>query len=103
MYGYIGTPSTAPSDANGFAEYTVLELNGHDAVISGHTPPGTSTNPSALLVNNGYVLDSTSGGYGPGKVIIDGHSSTTYGGAKAKGAGYYQNTVLTINHGLFQA
>jgi hypothetical protein len=67
------------SDTNTSAN---LELNGQNAIVAG-----------GLLVNNGYVSDSTP--VGNGTIIAD------YG-ALVKGAGQYDNPVLTRNGGRFQ-
>src|SRR5207249_2602964 len=60
-----------------------IDLNGHNAVVAG-----------GLFVNNGYVVDS--GPAGTATVVAD------YG-AFVKGAGFYQNPVVTQNGGRFQA
>jgi hypothetical protein len=74
---FIGTPATASQLAAG------IDLNGKNAVVAG-----------GLLVNNGFVVDTAAGS--PGRVIAD------YG-ALVKGAGFYQNPVITQNGGKFQA
>jgi autotransporter-associated beta strand protein len=58
-----------------------IDLHGQNAVVGG-----------GLFVNNGYVVDSM----GSHAVIAD------YG-ALVKGAGFYQNTVQTVNGGKFQS
>jgi autotransporter-associated beta strand protein len=74
---FIGTPATAGTFVAG------IDLNGKNAVVAG-----------ALLVNNGYVVDTAPGA--PGRVIAD-------FGALVKGAGFYQSPVITQNGGKFQA
>jgi T5SS/PEP-CTERM-associated repeat protein len=60
-----------------------IDLHGNNAVVAG-----------GLLVNNGYVVDS-----GPtGKAII-----VADFGSLVKGAGFYQNSVQTVNGGKFQS
>ncbi|HEX4591025.1 MAG TPA: PEP-CTERM sorting domain-containing protein, partial [Gemmataceae bacterium] len=59
-----------------------IDLNGKNAVVAG-----------GLFVNNGYVIDSTGGS---ATVVAD-------FGSLVKGAGFYQNGVITINGGKFQA
>jgi hypothetical protein len=59
-----------------------LELNGQNAVVAG-----------GLLVNNGRVTDSSAAGVST--IISD-------FGALVKGAGSYDNPVITINGGKFQ-
>jgi autotransporter-associated beta strand protein len=58
-----------------------IDLHGNNAVVAG-----------GLLVNNGYVVDSM----GSHVIIAD-------FGALVKGAGFYQNTVQTVNGGKFQS
>ena len=57
-----------------------IDLHGSDAEVAG-----------GLFVNNGYVIDSTSGGH---RVVAD-------FGAVVKGAGFYQTIPQTINGGTF--
>jgi T5SS/PEP-CTERM-associated repeat protein len=59
-----------------------LDLNGNNAIVAG-----------GLFVNNGFVYDSTNGGY---RVVAD------YG-SLVKGAGFYQPLPKTINGGTFIA
>jgi hypothetical protein len=59
-----------------------IDLNGHDAVVTG-----------GLFVNNGFVVDSAGGTH---TVVAD-------AGALVKGAGFYQNPVVTQTGGRFQA
>jgi autotransporter-associated beta strand protein len=73
----IATPATAGQLAAG------IDLHGQNAVVAG-----------GLFVNNGFVIDSTSGS--PGRLIAD------YG-ALVKGAGFFQSPVVTQNGGRFQA
>jgi autotransporter-associated beta strand protein len=60
-----------------------MDLHGQNAVVAG-----------GLFVNNGYVVDSV--GAGTKTVIAD------YG-SLVKGAGFYQNSVQTVNGGKFQS
>ena len=60
-----------------------IDLHGSNAVVAG-----------GLFVNNGYVVDSV--GAGTKTVIAD------YG-SLVKGAGFYQNSVQTVNGGKFQS
>jgi fibronectin-binding autotransporter adhesin len=81
---FIGTPQTAI--ANGQPTFLAgIDLHGHNAEVAG-----------GLFVNNGFVDDSTNNGLGTATVVAD-------FGALVKGAGYYQNTVITQNGGKFQA
>jgi DNA-binding beta-propeller fold protein YncE len=60
-----------------------IDLHGQNAVVAG-----------GLFVNNGYIVDS-----GPnGKAII-----VADFGSLVKGAGFYQNSVQTVNGGRFQS
>jgi hypothetical protein len=79
---YIGTPSTA--NVNGSPTFDAgIDLGGYDSVVTG-----------GLFVNNGYVVDSSNNGMGTAAVISD------YG-ALVKGAGIFQNSVVTRNGGRF--
>jgi autotransporter-associated beta strand protein len=60
-----------------------IDLHGNNAVVAG-----------GLFVNNGYVVDSI--GAGTKTVIAD-------FGSLVKGAGFYQNSVQTVNGGKFQS
>jgi autotransporter-associated beta strand protein len=60
-----------------------IDLNGHNAVVAG-----------GLFVNNGYVVDG--GPTGTATIIAD-------FGSLVKGAGFYQNSVQTVNGGKFQS
>jgi autotransporter-associated beta strand protein len=60
-----------------------IDLHGSNAVVAG-----------GLLVNNGYVVDSV--GAGTKQVIAD-------FGSLVKGAGFFENSVQTVNGGKFQA
>jgi T5SS/PEP-CTERM-associated repeat protein len=60
-----------------------IDLHGNNAVVSG-----------GLFVNNGYVVDSFGAGT---KTVISDY------GALVKGAGFYQNSVQTVNGGKFQS
>ncbi len=76
---YIGTPATASSSS----PVDFLDLNGQNALVTG-----------GLFVNNGAIVDSSSGGLGT--IIAD------YG-ALVKGAGTYDNSVITQHGAKFQA
>jgi autotransporter-associated beta strand protein len=90
---FVGTPSTAVFPNNwpdqslrGLPTFVAgIDLNGKNAVVAG-----------GLFVNNGYVEDSTNTFQGTATIIAD-------FGSLVKGAGYFQNTVQTINGGKFQA
>jgi autotransporter-associated beta strand protein len=60
-----------------------VDLAGQNAVVAG-----------GLLVNNGYIVDSSVAG--KATIIAD-------FGSLVKGAGFYQNTVQTVNGGKFQS
>jgi hypothetical protein len=72
---FIGTPATAGGPA-------FVNLNGHNAIVTG-----------GLFVNNGNVFDLAATG---ATIVAD-------TGALVKGAGNYQNPVITQNGGQFQA
>jgi autotransporter-associated beta strand protein len=76
---FIGTPGTAAQFAAGF------DLNGKNAIVAG-----------GLFVNNGFVVDSSNGGNGTSTIVAD-------FGALVKGAGFFQNSVITQNGGKLQA
>jgi hypothetical protein len=90
---FIGTPATATFPSNwpdaslrGTPTFVAgIDLNGKNAVVAG-----------GLFVNNGYVEDSSNGFSGTATVVAD-------FGSLVKGAGFFQNTVQTINGGKFQA
>jgi autotransporter-associated beta strand protein len=90
---FIGTPSTAvfpntwpDPTLRGLPTFVAgIDLSGKNAIVAG-----------GLLVNNGYVEDSTNNFQGTATVIAD-------FGSLVKGAGYFQNSVQTINGGKFQA
>jgi fibronectin-binding autotransporter adhesin len=90
---FLSTPSTAVFPSNwpnvsqrGFPTFVAgIDLNGKNATVAG-----------GLFVNNGYVEDTTNGGAGTATVIAD-------FGSLVKGAGYFQNSVQTVNGGKFQA
>jgi T5SS/PEP-CTERM-associated repeat protein len=90
---FVGTPDTAAFPQNwpdqslrGLPTFVAgIDLHGQNAVVAG-----------GLFVNNGYVEDTTNGGAGTATIVAD------YG-ALVKGAGYFQNSVVTINGGKFQA
>jgi autotransporter-associated beta strand protein len=60
-----------------------IDLHGQNVIVAG-----------GLFVNNGYVVDSV--GAGTKTVIAD-------FGSLVKGAGFYQNSVQTVNGGKFQS
>jgi autotransporter-associated beta strand protein len=70
-----------PAHANPNQFDAGIDLHGQNAVVAG-----------GLFVNNGYVVDSM----GSHVVIAD-------FGSLVKGAGFYQNTVQTVNGGKFQS
>jgi hypothetical protein len=72
-----------PADAD--RQTAGIDLNGADASASG-----------ALVVNNGYLIDGSNGGTGTHKLVA-------HFGSLVKGAGFYQNTVVTPEGGTFQA
>jgi hypothetical protein len=90
---FLGTPQTAvfpqgwpDQSLRGFPTFVAgLDLHGQNAVVAG-----------GLFVNNGYVEDSTNNFQGTATVVAD-------FGSLVKGAGYFQNSVQTINGGRFQA
>jgi autotransporter-associated beta strand protein len=90
---FLGTPATAVFPNNwpdvnlrGTPTFVAgVDLNGKNAIVAG-----------GLFVNNGYVEDTTSGGGGTATVVAD-------FGSLVKGAGFFQNSVQTINGGKFQA
>jgi hypothetical protein len=90
---FVGTPQTALFPSNwpdptqrGLPTFVAgIDLSGKNAVVAG-----------GLFVNNGYVEDSTNNFQGTATIVAD-------FGSLVKGAGYYQNTVQTINGGKFQA
>jgi hypothetical protein len=90
---FLGTPATAVFPSNwpdvslrGTPTFVAgIDFNGKNAVVAG-----------GLFVNNGYVEDSTNGFTGTATVVAD-------FGSLVKGAGFFQNTVQTVNGGKFQA
>jgi autotransporter-associated beta strand protein len=83
---FIGTPQTANDPNTGLPTFVAgIDLHGQNAIVA-----------SGLFVNNGYVEDTTNNGQGTATVIAD-------FGSLVKGAGYFQNSVQTINGGKFQA
>jgi autotransporter-associated beta strand protein len=87
---FIGTPATAvfppSSPQHGQPTFVAgIDLNSKNAVVAG-----------GLFVNNGYVEDSSNNFQGTATIVAD-------FGSLVKGAGYFQNTVQTINGGKFQA
>jgi hypothetical protein len=74
---FIGTPATAGQFVAG------VDLSGKNAVVAG-----------GLFVNNGFVGDS--GSPGTATIVAD-------FGSLVKGAGFFQNSVITQNGGKFQA
>jgi autotransporter-associated beta strand protein len=90
---FVGTPATAVFPSNwpnmsqrGFPTFVAgIDLHGQNATVAG-----------GLFVNNGYVEDTTNNGQGTATIVAD-------FGSLVKGAGYFQNSVQTINGGKFQA
>ena len=83
---FIGTAATAINPTTGPPAFVAgIDLQGQNAVVAG-----------GLLVNNGFVADSSNGGNGTATVIAD-------FGSLVKGAGFFQNPVITQNGGKFQA
>jgi autotransporter-associated beta strand protein len=90
---FLGTPATAvfpntwpDASLRGTPTFVAgIDLNGKNAVVAG-----------GLLVNNGYVEDSSNGFAGTSTVVAD-------FGSLVKGAGFFQNSVVTQNGGKFQA
>jgi fibronectin-binding autotransporter adhesin len=81
---FIGTPATAgPPNAPTFV--AGIDLNGQNAVVAG-----------GLFVNNGFVVDSSNGAAGTATIVAD-------FGSLVKGAGYFQNPIITQNGGKVQA
>jgi fibronectin-binding autotransporter adhesin len=81
---FLGTPATAgPPSAPNFV--AGIDLHGQNAVVAG-----------GLFVNNGFVVDSTNNGLGTATIVAD-------FGALVKGAGFFQNSVITQNGGKVQA
>jgi autotransporter-associated beta strand protein len=73
-----------PSHANPNQFDAGIDLHGQNAVVAG-----------GLFVNNGYVVDSSNAN--PTVMVIADF------GSLVKGAGFYQNSVQTINGGKFQS
>jgi autotransporter-associated beta strand protein len=83
---FIGTPSTANSGSPPQPTFVAgIDLNGKNAVVAG-----------GLFVNNGFVIDSSNMGTGTATIVAD-------FGALVKGAGFFQNPVITQNGGRVQA
>ncbi len=81
---FIGTAATAINPMTGQpADLAGINLNGQNAVVAG-----------GLFVNNGFVADG--GASGTATIIAD-------FGSLVKGAGFFQNSVITQNGGKFQA
>jgi hypothetical protein len=81
---FLGTAATAINPATGQpADLAGINLNGQNAVVAG-----------GLFVNNGFVADG--GPTGTATIVAD-------FGSLVKGAGYFQNSVITQNGGKFQA
>jgi autotransporter-associated beta strand protein len=81
---FLGTAATAINPMTGQPAFLAgIDLHGNNAVVAG-----------GLFVNNGFVDDSSSAGMAT--VVAD-------FGALVKGAGYFQNPVITQNGGKFQA
>jgi fibronectin-binding autotransporter adhesin len=77
------TSISIPANGNPNQFDAGIDLHGQNTVVAG-----------GLFVNNGYVVDSV--GAGTKTVIAD-------FGSLVKGAGFYQNSVQTINGGKFQS
>jgi hypothetical protein len=87
---FIGTPAPAvfppASPQHGLPTFVAsIDLNGKNAVVAG-----------GLFVNNGYVEDSSNGFSDTSTVVAD-------LGSLVKGAGFFQNSVQTVNGGKFRA
>jgi fibronectin-binding autotransporter adhesin len=83
---FIGTAATAINPSTGLPAFVAgIDLHGQNAVVAG-----------GLFVNNGFVGDSSTGGAGTATIIAD-------FGSLVKGAGFFQNPVITQNGGKFQA
>jgi fibronectin-binding autotransporter adhesin len=81
---FIGTPGTVNNSATGQPNFAAgIDAHGQNIVVAG-----------GLLVNNGFVVDSSAAG--TATVVAD-------FGAVVKGAGYFQNSVITQNGGKFEA
>jgi autotransporter-associated beta strand protein len=90
---FVGTPSTAVYPSN----WPDTSLRGQPTFVAGIDLNGkNATVAGGLFVNNGYVEDSTNGGSGTATIVSD-------FGSLVKGAGFFQNSVQTINGGKFQA
>jgi autotransporter-associated beta strand protein len=86
---FVGTPSTAvfpPGPQQGQPTFVAgIDLKGKNAIVVG-----------GLFVNNGYIEDSSNGFTGTATIVAN-------FGALVKGAGFFQNSVVTQNGGKFQA
>jgi autotransporter-associated beta strand protein len=81
---YIGTAAT--TNSGGSPTFVAgVDLNGKNAEIY-----------DGLVVNYGFVMDSSSGGTGTATLISDYNSLV-------KGNGFFQNPVITLNGGRVQA
>jgi T5SS/PEP-CTERM-associated repeat protein len=90
---FIGTPATALFPSN----WPDTTLRGQPTFVAGFDLKGKNANVAfGLFVNNGYVEDSSNSFQGTSTVVAD-------FGALVKGAGFYQNSVQTVNGGAFQA
>jgi T5SS/PEP-CTERM-associated repeat protein len=90
---FLGTPSTAVFPSN----WPDQSLVGQPTFVAGIDLKGkNATVAGGLFVNNGYVEDSSNNFQGTAIVIAD-------FGSLVKGAGYFQNSVQTINGGKFMA
>jgi autotransporter-associated beta strand protein len=89
---FLGTPATALYPGN----WPVVALRGTPTFVAGIDLHGQNlVVAGGLFANNGFVVDTTNGGTGTATIIVD-------FGALVRGAGYYQNTVITRNGGRFQ-
>jgi hypothetical protein len=90
---FIGTVNTATFPSN----WPDVSLRGQPTFVAGIDLNGKNATVAAgLLVNNGYVEDSTNNGTGTATIVAD-------FGALVKGSGFFQNSVQTVNGGKFQA
>jgi autotransporter-associated beta strand protein len=81
---FVGTPATANS--GGSPTFVAgIDLKGNNAIVAG-----------GLFVNNGYIEDSSNNFSGTATIVAD-------FGSLVKGAGFFQNSVQTVNGGKFQA
>jgi autotransporter-associated beta strand protein len=90
---FVGTPATAVFPSN----WPDASLRGQPTFVAGIDLHGqNSVVAGGLLVNNGYIEDSSNNGQGTATIVAD-------FGSLVKGSGFYQNSVITQNGGKFQA